>query len=298
MKREVIFIILIFTVFISKAQKLLLIKPEYLPNHVYVSRSTNNFRLEIGGTGDSTEINDFLNITHVKRPPIVKMESAWNFELNTGLSKSKNTFPITYTITKRWYNDNINVGQNYDDTTSTIWDENGKVILGPLTGKRLYGMHQSDGEIKMESFKNDDIDEYLKSFIAHGLNRNNNPMFFLKKGLKVGDTISSRRQFGGPMFNVLTDLYINSIYKLTAIKKNLAYFDIDLSASVDPSASKLFNIVMQGTGTGKMIYDIDQRVFTLFKGNLDYNYKITLQKAVITGKGKIAYGTDVKVRSN
>lgn len=220
------------------------LRPAYLPNKIYHIKSKM----------ESTTISDLQADEKTRKkftPPGVKfpMKTKDNREflwiIETGEKQDDGSFMLTAKL------EQTKATREIDNNVINLPDPMAKGSGMEIRGKML-----ADGNIVMQEFKVEEMDEAMKKTMARlilDLMKGIQPE---EKPLKVGDEFT-RQTFqklptgGGPPL----DLELTTRHKLTSIKNGKAYFNINQNASLtSPPAG--FRGKLDGHGSGTMTYDI------------------------------------------
>ena len=79
-----------------------------------------------------------------------------------------------------------------------------------------------------------------------------------------------------PIADVTIQMEINSIYTLKKVENGIGYFDLD-QIYIIKSATKDYEMELDGTGKGQIDYDIEKQFFTKFYLEMEMNLKTELE---------------------
>ncbi len=277
MKKICILALMCFSLTQVKAQKGVVLKVKYLPNHDYQTSLSMDMKLVATITGDQ-QIIDKLNSQGITQPVNANLSLAMSGDSRTGAMAADKTFPINidYKI------NNISVSAN------------GKEMPIPpkITEKdlKVVGHVSEDWKIQIDSAEGKKVTDSTEKKMKQMMNLFQKQIQFPDKALKPGDTFTQ----GSPMDIPITQgqsIHIDAgmTYKLVSISDGKAYFDLTPNFSMNLQI-KTVSINVSGTGTGKMVYDIKNNFPLSKEGTLNMKIKETSDKlnvdatAVITTK--------------
>ncbi len=251
-----------------KAQKPVLFKLKFLPEHEYKANMKMAMDMQ-------------MKVTAAKDPKSKKAESqlmnskidmAMKFDIKTGAVVPANTFPV---ITK------------YEDMTMKMVMNDKEMPMSnknPLAGQVIYGNSDLNGKFQIDSISGMGTNEQLKAAMAQMINKLQGQVVFPEHPLNIGESFTQEMPINIPAGSLNLDMKAKMIYKLISINTNLAYFDTDITMSfgADMPANGGMKMIGAGSGKGKMIYNIGENYFNSMTQNIDMSYNMALGK-----KGKM-----------
>jgi hypothetical protein len=242
MKKLVLFLSLVSLSAVSQAQRSAVFKHQVLSGHTYVLTKKENFELDVNPrdlTRDTTKVLKTIE---------VRSATESGSSVKTAQAVALQNLPFTATL------------NSYTNKTTV----NGAIYLTPLNsdaiGKTVNG--QIDAALKM------DIDtvaatEVVKTVASTVIGNMPAQIKFPDKKMNLGDAFTQEESLTNlniPGFDAGgTEYPMKVTYKLTAIKDNLAYFDLSSTFDVDIKKDiKGHTVAMKskGSGEGKMVFDM------------------------------------------
>ena len=265
MKKICILALMCFSLTQVKAQKGVVLKVKYLPNHDYQTSLSMDMKLVATITGDQ-QIIDKLNSQGITQPVNANLSLAMSGDSRTGAMAADKTFPINidYKI------NNISVSAN------------GKEMPIPpkITEKdlKVVGHVSENWKLQIDSAEGKKVSDSTEKKMQQMMNLFQKQIQFPDKALKPGDTFTQ----GSPMDIPITQgqsIHIDAgmTYKLVSISDGKAYFDLTPNFSMNLQI-KTVSVNISGTGTGKMVYDIKNNFPLSKEGTLNMKLKETSDK--------------------
>lgn len=267
--KNLLFLCLLLVGFQTKAQDTVTYKIKYLPNHKYLSTLTNESYSEMNIEADK-EVIEKLKSRGVKLPLILIGKSTVSYEVQTGDVKENKEFPlvIKYTGVK---------------STQTINGEEKVSPPSPLIDAKIYSHSNDMGETKIDSIPGKGINDSLRNLLYSTVKAVQTQIKFPAAAMKIGDTFEQQLPLSMPIAGNNFQIVVKVTYKLVEIKNNMAYFDLDESASAKLTMQQgVVNMI--GKGDGKMTFDIGKHFSPSIISSLEFDY--SMQSDNITMKGK------------
>lgn len=253
------------------AQQSIIFKIALQPSKIYTSTMNTliDVSMDMKGTPEAMKT---LKAKNVQLPMIIKGNNDMEYKTATGvLNETQQGLPVIITYTK------------INNTRSM----NGKpmpVPRNPLLDDKIYGQF-TGGKFKIDSISgaNDQLKEMLLKTMSSVMNQ----VKFPDKALTIGDSFTQEMPIALPIPGVSAQFIIKMIYKLTSITDDLAYFDLDESATFNISGDAQLPIGVagegSGKGSGKCIFNIKGGFISVVESSLTYNYNIKIHEMNITG---------------
>ena len=223
-------------------------KPEKNYNISMVQKSKNT----IIYSGDEKILNELTN-QGVENPTIMESTLTLDSNLKTGKLENKK-FPIEILYKKAESSD-------------------GNEIIPK--GTIIYGSCQLDSMPKLESIVSKNMKEEVKAGMLEIVKTTFSQIKFPNQMVKIGEEIITEDPISVPIGPNKLDMIIQTKYKLISIKNNLGYFDVIQDIKF---TTKIEDTTMNasGSGNGKVIYDIENNIFTEFSTNYEMklNFKV------------------------
>jgi hypothetical protein len=287
MKKLFIFLLLSGAIFTSNAQEAFLFKIKFLPGHIYNSVIQSNMNMEMNVTGDSAGMAR-LKAKGIKLPMTIGTESKSSYTIKTGSVKSDQSYPIMLTVNSYGTKKTVNGAVTNSDPN-------------PMLGQHVYGEYNADGKMDLDSISGTVLNDQIKQAILKSINSMINQLHFPDSPLKIGDTFTQDIPFKLPLGIVNLNATIKIIYKLTTVKNNRAYFDMDESMSMDMYQGQnevTMTVKGSGKGMGTLVYDINNNFAPLRNANLKMNYEMLTRQLTITGSASISTTQATSISTN
>jgi hypothetical protein len=280
MKKASLVFCLLFAFVLTKAQQSFLFKIKSLPDHLYETNMGMSMNMEMNMSGDSATMQQ-IQAKGIKLPMLITSVTNMDMSIKTGLVAADNSFPIVM-------NYNSIVSKKTLNGTETSDPPN------PLLGQKMFGQYTPDGKLKIDSISGKTLDEQTKATITTAVGKMVNQIHFPDHPLKIGDTFTQEVPFDMPMAGSNMQLTIKIIYKLTAVDKKSAFFDLEESMDMNSSSTEM-TMKGAGTGSGTLVYDINNNWATTLNSNLKMNYQMQAGKFAITGDATISSTHQTKI---
>jgi hypothetical protein len=258
-KLSAILSLLLFIGVQVQAQKEVLFKIKYLPNHNYSSVSKTDMNMEMDIAGDTAAINK-IKRSGKKLPLFIQVQKASNIEVKTGPIVN-NSFSVVMHNQVTVGKTKINGIEQPAKTTNSNID--------------IYGICNNEGKIKVDSIGGKTLNDALKQQLTQMISSMQSSIKFPDKPMKIGDTFSQDLPMDLPIAGLSVKLLVKGVYKLIGIESNKAYFDITFTVTMDMSDNKM-SLDMTGGGDGKVIYDIESSYATKMQESINVTYSLNL----------------------
>ncbi|NAY93430.1 hypothetical protein GTQ34_16080 [Muricauda sp. JGD-17] len=143
-----------------------------------------------------------------------------------------------------------------------------------VSGTKFYGK-TIDGEIEIDSIYSSVMAVDEKEVLIQAMESMLNQIKYPNRKIKVGETFEQKNPISMPIADVTIEMEINSKYTLRKIDKGVGYFDLNQDYIIK-SATKDYEMVLDGTGDGQIYYDIEKQFFTKFYLEMEMNLKTEL----------------------
>ena len=252
MKKIYLFILLTSVITSCKSQEEINFKVGYLPNFNYTLTqkqiSENNVKYIA-----SKEMLQNLQNYGVENPTITKDTVLLKSISKTG-SLNENEFPIDI----------------------ELLETNNPILI---KGTKFYGKSVNQ-QIKLDSISSSTMDSEKKRFLLPAMESILNQIKYPNVKIKVGESFEQKNPMSMPIANVTITMEINSTYTLKKVENGIGYFDIEQVYSII-SADKDYKMEVEGTGSGKIDYDIEKQFFTNFYLEMGMKLKTELEDFII-----------------
>ncbi|GHA51863.1 hypothetical protein GCM10007103_35380 [Salinimicrobium marinum] len=252
MKRTILFVLLLSAITSCKSQEEINFKVGYLPNLNYtltqkqISENTVKY-FASDQFLQNLENNGIKNPTSTKDTTILKSIS------KTGRSNG-NEFPIKIEL--------------LESTNPTL-----------ISGTKFFGKSIA-GMTKIDSISSFVMTKEKKEVLIPAMESLMNQIKYPNRKIKVGESFEQKNPMSMPIGDVTIEIEINSIYTLEEVKDGIGYFDLDQVYTIE-SATKDYEMELDGTGKGRINYDIEKEFFTKFFLETTMNLKTELEAFAI-----------------
>jgi len=282
MRKTALLIVFILLSAITKAQKPVLFKFKYLPAHTYeiTRKSGMDAVIALKDLGANAENKRDTNTTTFN----MKVDTDWETTVKTE-AIAAGSYPIAI------------LGRQFSMKTTLNGTEAPGPEMNPVQGLTVKGKIDKDGKMFLDTATATSEIKQAAGVLTGGMPEQ---LKFPDQQMKVGDTFSQDANLSGmnlPDFGIEMDYPTKMTYKLTAMKDNVAFFDItsELKMDIDKEAQgKTVHIKGSGTGTGKMEFYMDKGYPKSIINNVDYvldltgpNTKVALKWNLTTDAGYV-----------
>jgi len=252
------------------AQKAVLFKVKYLPNHNYQSTINVDMKVNATVTGDQ-QVLDKLKEQGITQPVNANLSLAFGGLMKTGALAADKSIPVN---------------MDYKINNISVTANGNQVPIPPKATEKdikLVGHISQDWKITLDSANGKAVADTAQQKVQQMMNMLQNQIKFPDKPLKPGDSFTQ----GGPINIPVKDssnVKINAgvTYKLIRIADGKAYFDLIPNFSLNVQVKNL-SVDMSGTGTGTMVYSIKDNFPLSKEGNITMKVKVTSPKVNVDG---------------
>ncbi len=266
----------------SFAQQTLKFSVKYLPMQNYATSFKMDMDMNMNITDES--IINAMKAAGQPSSMLMKIGMATVFDLATKAQNANKDIPFAIA---------------YNDVTMT-GSMNGQTL--PLPDAGLKGLsflgHYSDKtkKVGIDGIEGGSLDEAKKAAAEAQLAQIFNQYSFPDTTLKIGDKFVQDVPMTVPTAAGNADVMTKITYTLKEIKANQAIFDlsqvVDMSVNI-PQANG--DMVMKGTGTGNMVYDVASKFPVKTDITIDFTFKMNAGGAPLSGTMKGVSTSDVKI---
>jgi hypothetical protein len=242
-----ILLISIFCVFSFKIQaQEILFKLAYKPNMVYNQSTETTSKSVITYLGPQ-ELLKRLQEKKLQNPKVTLSKNYIKNISSTGSLKNEQ-FPITIKFEG---------------------DENSIVPSGTM----IYGHVKKDKLPELDSINAPKLDSIYKINFLSAMRKVINQLILPEKKIQVGESFSREIPLIIPVGKFIFNFNTKITYTLKKIENKKAYFNIVQNYTMN-SKEKGLNLKADGSGNGKIIYDIDNTFYLLYESNSIINMKV------------------------
>ncbi len=137
--------------------------------------------------------------------------------------------------------------------------------------------------IRLDSIESTDMTELYKDILIKNMQSTFNQADFPKKTLKIGESFIHNSTMD--LSTGFMPIKINTIttYKLEKVENQIAEFDVDKKYELNSQTEEM-NIKIDGTGSGKIIYDSNEHFFTEYRLSFRMNMLMELMGMKVEGE--------------
>ncbi|MFB9841152.1 hypothetical protein [Mucilaginibacter ginsenosidivorans] len=285
MKKVCLLALLCLAVGQLKAQKAIVFKVKYLPNHEYKMAVSMGMKIDATLKGDQSLI-DKLNAEGITQPVSVNFQFGMHADTKTGAVSSDNMIPLNMEVRV--------------DSLSVIANGKQAPIPPNISEKsaKIVGRAGLDGlSMMIDSVAGKKTNDSTQKNMKQMMSLFQKQIKFPEKGLKPGESFTQTMPLNIPIGKDSTNkihMDYSITYKLISVAGGKAYFDVVPNFSMN-FAIKTMNISMSGTGLGKMIYSIKDNFPLSNNGNFNLDIKVTSDKLNVDGKAVVTTNSNTMI---
>jgi hypothetical protein len=179
------------------------------------------------------------------------------------------------------------VKTNLTGSITKLKDKNN--LIEKMEGAKAYGSIINESKIDIDSIVNLE-DESLKATLEQNVSNMLGQIKYPNKKIQIGESFSIESPMKMPTENgVVMDMKIINTYRLDSITQSIAYFTIDQIVESTTSIKET-EFEMDGSGTGKLNYNIDYNTYELYETELIMNSIVEVSgikiKTIVKTKSK------------
>jgi hypothetical protein len=271
--KKIFCLFLIAAAFKANAQKSILFKMKYLPDHSYAMNTNMTMKFNVTLSGDDNVIQK-IESQGITQPILANMDMAMSGNTKTGKTGANGAFPMTTTF--KLDSMKVKVGANAIPMPGNLNSQT-----------KIYGHVSPDGKFKADSISGKAITDTAEKKVTQLMNAVQNKVKFPDHALKIGDSFTQDVPLNLPMAdNSDGQTDVKATYTLTAIKDGNAYFDMVQNADIKLNI-KGVGLTISGAGTGKLIFNLKNSFPTDYKTTLTMKVDGSINTLVIKGSAVI-----------
>jgi len=279
--KKLIYLSLLLIGFNAEAQKGVVFKMKFLPNHDYSGSVNLDITCKVNLSGDNAVL-DKLQTQGITFPLNANAVMKMTTDTKTGANGANNSFPLTMTF-------------KFDELNVNL---NGKEIPVPIpaaaTTMNIYGHVGADGKLMADSIGGNKMKDTSQQKISQMMNSFQQRINFPDRPLHIGDTFTQDMPLGIPVgTNMKMDA--KTTYKLVNISNGTAFFDVTQSMNMAIPV-KTETVTLIGSGSGKLIFDIKNNFPIDFKDNITLKFAGTIEKVAIDATAQFNIGSKYEIR--
>jgi hypothetical protein len=261
MKNIVIaFLVLVTTS--SFAQNSIKLQVAYIPDHQY-SLETKSVSAMVMDAQVDEATKEQLKSSGMAFPIKMDMNQDMLVLMKTGQLNDQKEVPITLEYTK--YDMKQMMGDKEMPSTGNV-----------LAGMKASGWGDNTGKLRLENVEGAGVTPELKKLMISMTDQMGLQIVFPSKALKVGDEFTQEVPFNMPLqAGAELKMVVKTVYKLHSFTKENAFFDTTVTMTMDMTVEK-GSIAAEGSGKGKMIFDIQKNFMSSYNSNLDLTMKMKM----------------------
>ncbi len=240
-----------------------------------------------------TETNGIVEV--VAEEELLKQMKAGGFESPMEIKQEMSMIMISTTEDKS-ETGAIPARMRYEKISSQS-EINGQVIEqpNPIEGMQILGYYNDENVFEIDSIIGTDITEQLRTTIAKTMENIQKQIDFPKTEIHVGDTFNNEIPMSIPMQGMNPmEIVINTTYRLKEISKNIAYFDLKQSITLN-SEQEQMKMSANGAGDGTCAYSIKDNYLIEYSSELPMNLSMDVS-AMMRMKMKMDTKTTMSIR--
>jgi len=275
--RRYAFLIVVFCFWLVpvKAQRSILFKIKYIPNHIYQSDVSMTSNIEMHFENLSKEDSDKMIKKGITNPLMLSTSTLSDLTISAGTLSAQNTFPIIFKF-------------NDVKETGTL---NGEEMPGgstAISGHSICATSTQTNDLHLDSVSGKPLDTSLRKGLIAMFNAMANELHLPEKTIKSGDTFTQEIPFNMTISGADAAIKITATYKLISIKKGLANFDIDQSSVFGMNNTESSQtLIGKGGGHGEMTYDIKRNFPKTISRDLSFDFEMRYKGQLMKAKTKI-----------
>jgi hypothetical protein len=257
--KKIIYLAILLIAVKAEAQKGVVFKMKYLPNHTYNGTATIALDCRVDLSGNDTIISK-IKEQGVSIPVTAELAMKIKGNIKTGKTGADGQFPVAIKF-------------NFDDLSVNV---GGKQIPVPMdkikTAVNIYGHADRSGKLKADSIGGAKLSDTAEEKISKMMEIVQKNIKFPDHPMKIGESFTQDMPLSLPAAGNNMNIDSKVVYKLVNITAGIAYFDVVQSMNLTiPIQGDAINL--SGSGTGKLIYSIKDEFATDYSS--DVNLKIT-----------------------
>jgi hypothetical protein len=227
------------------------LKIRYLPENEYNIRQNSVTNVKISYEGPE-DVLQSLQEGGVQNPTIQKEVNESAMQVVTGKINSKNEFSVVL----------------------RILSSNNKVLADLIASKAVVHGHSTLNAFPVfDSISKTNLDKSLQKGFLDGLQAVLSQTKYPEQSIKVGESASLDTPFTIPIGPLVIEMQIHSTYKLTAIKGDIAHYDIEMVYTLTSNIDG-YEIHAGGDGGGTIQFDTAKSFYKNY--DLDTNMDMSL----------------------
>ena len=161
----------------------------------------------------------------------------------------------------------------------------------------MKGFYNSENKFKVDTLISNKIDANLKNTLKMSIENAQDKISFPDKPMKIGDDFDQKMPMNIPIAGLNPiKVIINTNYKLTKIKNNIAYFDLKRTIKLEVE-NKQFEVEASGGGKGISEFDIENMYLTKEESDLEILLTINVKDMIVKTDIKSTTSQNVKIEN-
>jgi len=271
--KKLIYLSLLLVIVKAEAQKGVVFKMKYLPDHSYDGSISLNLNCNVAVSGDSAIVNK-LKAQGFSQPMVLDVKLKMIGDTKSGSISADSFFPLTLKFKPNELSANLN----------------GKDLPIPMKGNTeiaIYGKANADGKIQIDSVSGQKSKDTSDKKMSQMMNLFQKMVKFPDHPLHIGDTFTQEVPLNIPMQGTNLSSNAKTVYKLTKIDNGKAYFDILQNINITIPI-KEDSVELMGEGTGAMVFDIKNNFPVNYESNVSLKLTAKIKALHVDGTARMA----------
>lgn len=261
MKNIVIAFLVILTTS-TFAQNSIKLQIAYIPDHQYNMETKIVSTMVMDAQVDEAT-KEQLKSSGMAFPLKMDVNQSMQALMKTGPLNDQKEVPITWEYTKF-------------DTKQMMGDKEMPSKGNVLAGMKVTGWGDSNGKLRLENVEGASVTPEIKKTMMSMMDQMGLQIRFPSQAMKPGDEFTQEVPFNMPIQGgTELKMVIKTVYTLRSFTKESAFFDTTTAMTMDISVDK-GSITAEGSGKGKMTFDIQKNFMSSYNSNLDMTMKMKM----------------------
>lgn len=253
---------IMMTSIITFSQKSIKIQVAFIPDHKYNLETKNLTKMIMDAKVDDAT-REQMKSQGMSFPLAMDVDQNMTLLMSTGKFNEKKEVPIIMEYT------NFSVSQKMGEMQLPSQGN-------PIKGFKATGWGDSKGKFRIDNVEGQGVTEDIKKMMTSLADQSGMYIAFPEKALKVGDEFVHEIPFNMPIQGGSTmKMIIKTVYKLTSFDANHAWFDTVITMTMDVTMEGS-EMSAQGSGTGKMAFDLKKNFMSDCTSNIDMTMKMKM----------------------
>ncbi len=260
MVKKLNFILLVLISISSFAQESVVFEAKFNPNKKYKNQLKTTSQIEVKLDANKILL-DIMESQGAEFPIITKSETNMVSDIVTQDFDENGELPAVIQYEKMI-------------STTTV---NGKKTLDikPESDIKILGKYDVENKFKVDTIVGEKVSKQVKYILKATLENVQQTINFPEKPMRIGESFTSEKPMSIPIKDGIDpiSIIINTKYLLTEIIGDKAFFNVKQAIELDMDQGYL-KVAANGTGTGKLEFDVKQNYLT------KYNYELPMDMTI------------------